>query len=76
MQDFAGSLPGLADGDHGGRCAVNPEHCIAETAEQNLRSTLDLQRSGTTNRDRFCRTESAALITEPSGLLFERVFVR
>ncbi|EYB86259.1 hypothetical protein Y032_0282g1274 [Ancylostoma ceylanicum] len=75
MQNAAGSLPELPEGDPGGR-AVNIEHCIAETAEQILRLTLDLQRSVTSDRDRFCRTESATLTTEPSGLLFVWVFVR
>ncbi|EYC23676.1 hypothetical protein Y032_0015g2778 [Ancylostoma ceylanicum] len=59
MQNVAGSLPGLSEGDRGGRC-------IAETAEENLRLTLDLQRSGTSDRDRIYRTEFAALTT---GLL-------
>ncbi|EYC33273.1 hypothetical protein Y032_0002g699 [Ancylostoma ceylanicum] len=72
MQNSAGSLLGLLDGDHGGRRVVNPEHGIAETAEQNLRLTFVLQRSGTSDRDGL---QSAALTTEPSGLLFMRVFV-
>ncbi|EYB96674.1 hypothetical protein Y032_0148g2664 [Ancylostoma ceylanicum] len=65
-------LPGLPDGDSGRRRAVNPEHYIAATTEQKLRSTLDFQGSGTSDRYGL---QSAALTTEPSGLLFVRVFV-
>ncbi|EYC16739.1 hypothetical protein Y032_0032g2466 [Ancylostoma ceylanicum] len=58
IQKVAGSLPGLPEGDRGGRRAVNPVHCIAGSSEQKLRLTLDLRRSGTSDRDGL---QSAAL---------------